>query len=109
MRIQRHDVDLLGPSLKDLFNFCGRKFSLKTVLMLADQPICRLEYIHSKRVIHRYIKSENFLMGVKKHENQVYVTDLILVNGTPCCSDEDQYRSFPASKINRHDKFCQRQ
>jgi serine/threonine protein kinase len=70
--------DLLGSSLKDLFNFCDRKFSLKTVLMLVNQLICRLDYIHFNDLIHRDIKSENCLMSVKKHENQVYVIDLSL-------------------------------
>lgn len=68
-------MDLLGPSLEDLFNFCSRKFSLKTVLLLADQLIARIEYIHSKNFLHRDIKPDNFLVGLGKKENIVYAID----------------------------------
>jgi len=69
-------LDILGPSLRDLFRFCGRKFTLKTVLLLADQFLERIEYIHGKNFIHRDIKPANFVMGLAMRElNQVYVID----------------------------------
>ncbi|KAJ7002968.1 casein kinase 1-like protein 2 [Populus alba x Populus x berolinensis] len=68
-------MDLLGPSLEDLFNFCNRKLSLKTVLMLADHMINRVEFVHSKSFLHRDIKPDNFLMGLGRRANQVYAID----------------------------------
>ncbi|KAL2342544.1 hypothetical protein Fmac_003829 [Flemingia macrophylla] len=83
-------LDLLGPSLEDLFVYCGRKFSLKTVLMLADQMITRIEYAHSKGFLHRDIKPDNFLMGLGRKANQVYIIDFGLAK---------RYRD---SSTNRH-------
>lgn len=72
-------MDLLGPSLEHLLNFCKRRFSLKTTLLLADQMIARIEFLHSKNFIHRDIKPDNFLMGVKNRGNLVYIIDFGLV------------------------------
>uniref|UniRef100_A0AC35THQ0 Protein kinase domain-containing protein n=1 Tax=Rhabditophanes sp. KR3021 TaxID=114890 RepID=A0AC35THQ0_9BILA len=103
-------LDLLGPSLEDLFNFCGRRFSLKTVLMLSFQMLDRLEYIHQKDMIHRDIKPENFLMGHQSNCNKVYLIDFGLskrfrdqnISHIPYRNDKNLIGTARYASINAH-------
>lgn len=65
-------IDLLGPSLEDLFDRCERQFSQFCVMLIAEQIINRIQYIHSKGIIHRDIKPENFAIG---KNNVIYILD----------------------------------
>ncbi|CAK7894488.1 casein kinase I homolog 3 [[Candida] anglica] len=56
-------MDLLGPSLEDLFEWCGRRFSISTVVLVACQMIRRIQTLHEHSLIYRDIKPDNFLVG----------------------------------------------
>jgi len=91
-------IDLLGPSLSDLFHYCDDIFSLKTVLMIADQLLGLLEYLHSQNFIHRDIKPGNFCVGVNEDEKNIYIIDFGLAKRY---RDEDSNEHIPYSKKKR--------
>lgn len=68
-------MDLLGPSLENLFSLCEKKFSLKTSVLLGLQMIDLIKYVHSKGILHRDVKPDNFLIGTKKKASRVFIID----------------------------------
>ena len=84
---------LLGKNLFDIFLQKQNKFSLKEVCMIAIQILDRIQYVHSKFIIHRDIKPNNFVIG-RDDPNVIYLVDFGLCK---------KYRS---SKTKCHIKFA---
>ena len=68
--------ELLGPSVTDISKLKQAKngFPIKDICMIALQGLDRLEYIHSKNIIHRDIKPQNFLVE-RKDSKIIYLID----------------------------------
>jgi len=115
----KHNVmvlDLLGPSLEDYFEFCSYKFSLRTILRLAEQVITCIENVHAKNYLHRDIKPDNFVMGLGKMSNQVHIIDFGLAKRyqdpetkehIPCAEGKNLTGTAEYSSLNTHLGFEQ--
>ena len=68
-------MELMGLSLEHLFERCGKIFSLKTVLQIADQLLVRAHTLHEKSIIHRDIKPQNFVVGLGAKCNELHIID----------------------------------
>jgi len=68
--------ELLGLSIQAIWNQKNtkKKYKIKDICMIAIQCLDRLEYIHSKDVIHRDIKTLNLTIG-KDDPNVIYLID----------------------------------
>ena len=68
-------VELLGPNLEEVKEFCQGSFSHPTIIAIAEQLITRIEYFHSKNYLHRDIKPENFMLGRERKPKIIYIID----------------------------------
>ena len=92
--------ELLGPNMEALWKKYGYKEDqfvknnkiIKDVCLIAIQSLERLKYIHNKNVIHRDLKSTNFIIG-RKDPNNIYLIDFGFS------------RKFRSSRTGKHIKY----
>lgn len=69
-------MELLGPSLQSRFDKSPHnRFSIKTTLMLAEQLIHRVQFLHQKDFLYNDIKPDNFVFGRGVYKDKVYIID----------------------------------
>jgi serine/threonine protein kinase len=83
---------LLGKSIVRLLFEHGKYLSMKDCCMFGLQALDRLEFIHSKLIIHRDIKPIKFLID-NKNKSLLYITDFLFA------------KKYMSSKTGKHIKY----
>ncbi|XP_059593315.1 casein kinase 1-like protein HD16 isoform X1 [Vitis vinifera] len=71
-------MDMLGPSLWDVWNSSGQAMSSEMVACIAVESLSILEKMHSRGYVHGDVKPENFLLGQPSttQEKKLFLVDL---------------------------------
>jgi len=72
-------IQIWGPSLELLRKFCKGRFSINTTTLLTIQMFERIRAFHDQGLLHRDIKPDNFLIGLKKESKILFLVDYGLV------------------------------
>ncbi|KAG2737740.1 kinase-like protein [Suillus brevipes Sb2] len=87
-------LELLGPSLHQLFLANNRRFSLLNVMNLGVQLLSCFEYIHSCNYVHGDIKPQNVLVGLGNLRHTAYIIDFGIT------------KTYWNTKTSDHVPFC---
>jgi len=91
-RTKTHNIlvmPLLGQSILDLIIMKGKKLHMNDICLIALQILERIEWVHSKNIVYRDIKPENFLFG-KTDPEVLYLIDFGLC------------KKYKSSKTGKH-------
>lgn len=92
-------MDMLGPSLWDVWNSQGQTMTQEMVACIAIEALCILEALHGKGFVHGDVKPENFLLGLPntKNEKRLFLVDLGLATRwrDPLCQAHVEYDQRP--------------
>jgi serine/threonine protein kinase len=90
----------LGENLETLFNKCHRRFSLSTVLQLADKMLNLIRKVHTEGFVHRDIKPDNFVIGGdgEGEKDEVYIIDF----GLSKCYMNPQTKQHIEFRTDKH-------
>lgn len=71
-------MDMLGPSLWDVWNSQGQVMSQEMVACIGVEALAILEKLHAKGYVHGDVKPENFLLGQpgSANEKKLWLVDL---------------------------------